>query len=146
MAMLPSKLSTVAFLLTVGASKILAFSPGNRGPLAMTARMTRPSTSARHLSAFEPSEILTEECIITPEGYGFSAPMKRISKEAKRGDGFYRAAASDKVVDVMQAITEGNKDVALVYEGPELLGIFTEADYIRVRRSSTVCYATTFHP
>ena len=35
-------------------------------------------------------------------------------------------------VEVMAAITEGLVDVALVFDKDDLLGIFTESDYIRV--------------
>jgi hypothetical protein len=43
------------------------------------------------------------------------------------------------VINVMEAITQGNgPDVALVFdEDNELQGIFTESDYIKVRRRST---------
>jgi hypothetical protein len=79
--------------------------------------------------------VLSEECIFTPEGYGFSAPADRILKESGRAGGFYRALGKELVIDVMEAITTGDKDVALVYnEENDLLGIFTESDYIKVRR------------
>lgn len=42
----------------------------------------------------------------------------------------------DRVIDVMADITEGEEDVALVYDGSTLLGIFTESDYINVSSSS----------
>jgi hypothetical protein len=80
--------------------------------------------------------LLRDECIITPEGYGFSCPTSRILKESGRGQGFYKASASESVIDVMEAITSGTSDVALVFQGDELLGLFTEADYIKVRSSA----------
>ena len=43
------------------------------------------------------------------------------------------AKGNDRIIDVMSGITEGDQDVALVYDGSELLGIFTETDYIEVR-------------
>ena len=74
------------------------------------------------------------ECLLTPEGYGFSSTVERIIEKAQRGNGFYVANANDSVIDVMGGITEGEKDVALVYDGSDLLGIFTETDYINVSR------------
>lgn len=71
---------------------------------------------------------------ITPEGYGFSSSIGRILKEADRGGGYYKAASTDIVADVMEGITDGHADAALVFdEESKLLGIFTESDYIRVR-------------
>mmetsp|Transcript_23590 Transcript_23590/g.35075 ORF Transcript_23590/g.35075 Transcript_23590/m.35075 type:complete len:766 (+) Transcript_23590:199-2496(+) len=74
---------------------------------------------------------LAGECLLTPEGYGFSASAERILSQAKRGtNGYYRASSTAKVIDVMGGITGGAEDVALVYDGSELKGIFTETDYI----------------
>jgi CBS domain-containing protein len=55
-------------------------------------------------------------------------------KVANRQNGFYKAMASDIVTDVMEGITEGQVDVALVFDdsSSKLLGIFTETDYIKV--------------
>ena len=80
--------------------------------------------------------VLGDECIITPEGYGFSAPARRVLKEAKRGSGYYKASAQELVIDVMEAITSGEgADVALVYgEDDKITGLFTESDYIKVSR------------
>lgn len=77
---------------------------------------------------------LGEGCSLTPEGYGFSSPGERILKSAKRGEGYYKAKGDDRVIDVMEGISEGSQDVALVFDESEdgsLLGIFTEADYIK---------------
>jgi hypothetical protein len=82
------------------------------------------------------SGVVGEECNITPEGFGFTTPTSRVLTEAKRGAGFHRAAASDLVIDVMEAITTGEQDVALVFDTQgtgKLLGLFTEMDYIKVR-------------
>ncbi len=76
------------------------------------------------------SPLMEESSMITPEGFGFSAPVRRILKESGRG--YHKAKASDTVIDVMQAITAGAYDVALVYDEKELVGLFTETDYIRV--------------
>jgi len=76
-------------------------------------------------------ELFSAECLLTPEGYGFSSPAERIIKQAKRqGSGYYRASDADTVVDVMEGITEGDADMALVYGDNGLLGIFTETDYV----------------
>ena len=78
---------------------------------------------------------------LTPEGYGFSSPIGRILK-SRGGLGYYKAQATDSVVDVMEGLnTDATKgDVALVYDtNDKLLGIFTDADYIRlaIERAST---------
>lgn len=96
-------------------------------------RLYQSSTSSSTDNDNDWETVIGEECIITPEGYGFSTPTERVLKKSKRGTGFYRAAAADRVIDVMEAITTGNQDVALVFEENEqLLGIFTETDYIKV--------------
>lgn len=86
--------------------------------------------------------LVTTECRLTPEGYGFSSPASRILKKARRGRGYYRASATDRVVDVIAAITApgGILDVSLVYgEDDKLLGLFTETDYIKVSQSFPYC-------
>ena len=78
---------------------------------------------------------LGEENVITPEGFGFSSPVIRILDLASRNGGYYSAKASNIVTDVMDEITNGKADVALVFEdgeNGELEGIFTETDYIEV--------------
>ena len=76
---------------------------------------------------------LSGECVLTPEGYGFSSSAERVITQAKRGNnGYYKAQGNQKVIDVMGGITSGAEDVSLVYEGNELLGIFTETDYLEV--------------
>lgn len=88
-------------------------------------------------------QFLSEECLITPEGFGFSSPANRILSESARSGGFYRAGAQDSVLDVMENImVNGKSDVALVFdeESNLLIGIFTETDYIQfsttVRRAA----------
>ena len=70
--------------------------------------------------------------MITPDGYGFSAPASRILAESNRGDGYYRASATETVLDVMAKVSDGVHDVALVFDNGNntLLGLFTETDYI----------------
>jgi hypothetical protein len=109
-------------------------------------------TSARRLVVVSESSIATTDSttnpflgLITPEGYGFSSPVGRIlsSKLGGSGLGFFRAKASMSVIDVMAGINssdgENNKssysDVALIFDDVDpdlLLGIFTDADYIRL--------------
>ena len=81
----------------------------------------------------------SDQCLLTPEGYGFSSTAERIIEKSSKGDttGFVTVKADTRVIDVMTEITEGDEDVALVYDGTELLGIFTESDYIDV---SSTCY------
>jgi len=83
-----------------------------------------------------PEEILPmdRENSITPEGFGFSSPIMRVLKVADRSGGYYSAKASNIITDVMDGITNGKVDVALVFEDGEdgkLQGIFTETDYIK---------------
>ena len=71
---------------------------------------------------------------ITPEGYGFSSTVGRIF-QSRGGLGYYKARGGDSVIDVMDGVhAEGPLDVALVFDdsSDELLGIFTDADYIRL--------------
>jgi len=73
---------------------------------------------------------------LTPAGFGFSTPTSRILQSSGRNSGYYKASASDPVVNVIEAITAagGLQDVALVFDDDNnnnLLGIFTESDYIR---------------
>jgi hypothetical protein len=80
---------------------------------------------------------------ITPEGYGFSSSINRVLKAADRDGGYYKASASDIVADVMDGITDGNVDVALVFDdSSKLVGIFTETDYIKVR---SIAWIRIFH-
>ena len=75
-----------------------------------------------------------ETNVITPEGFGFSSPVNRILDVASRSGGYYSAKTSNIVTDVMDEITGGSADVALVFEEDgKLAGIFTETDYIEVR-------------
>jgi hypothetical protein len=107
------------------------------------------STSSRQ-SAFSgtslnvgvtPDEVFPLERSITPEGYGFSSSIKRVLKAANRDGGYYKASASDIVAEVMDGITDGNVDVALVFDdSSKLVGIFTETDYIKVRSTAADVY------
>ncbi len=91
----------------------------------------------------EPEDLISlgQDCVITPEGFGFSSSIERVLKNARRMNGYYRAKASDSVTDVMEGITDGLLDVALVFddESEKLIGIFTETDYIKVRTKQTFC-------
>jgi hypothetical protein len=92
------------------------------------------NTALNSLVADEDFIPLSEECLLTPDGYGFSSSAERILTNSKRGEGYYLAKASDRIIDVMEGITNGDQDVALVFdEENSLLGIFTESDYIKVR-------------
>jgi hypothetical protein len=110
-------------------------------------RHTRNSGSTKlnvGTELLDPEDVfsLGQECIITPEGYGFSSSMSRILRVAGREGGYYRATASEIVTDVMEGITDGVVDIALVFddETNKLLGIFTETDYIKVRLSKPDCF------
>lgn len=91
------------------------------------------SSSVGKADDFDDDELLIgEACLLTPEGYGFSSTAERILQCAGRGAGYYRASASDRIIDVMGGIADGpnGEDVALVYDSDSLLGIFTESDYV----------------
>jgi len=78
---------------------------------------------------------ITKDNTLTPEGYGFTAPAKRIVTEASRANkGYYRASSTESVANVIDTITSrGGYDVALVFDGDEkMVGLFTETDYIKV--------------
>jgi hypothetical protein len=86
--------------------------------------------------------------VITPEGLGFTSPVRRILRKAGRAPGFHRALASDSVLAVQTAISSSASaaststpafDVALVFDDADptkLVGLFTESDYIKVRARS----------
>ena len=117
-------------------STIYAFTAPS--PVSVSTRRTtqsrRRGTSPLLVGTSSSDSILGDECIITPEGFGFSAPAGRILKQAGRRGGFYKASGKELVIDVMEAITSGEgSDVALVYDdNDKILGLFTESDYIRV--------------
>ena len=96
----------------------------------------RSKTKLHVSSNLDPEDVipLGQERNITPEGFGFSSTTSRILRTADRNSGYYRAKASDIVTNVMEGITDGQVDVALVFDDTsnELLGIFTETDYIKV--------------
>ena len=77
---------------------------------------------------------LTKDNTLTPEGFGFTAPAERIVKEAQRANnGYYKAAASESIMNVIDKISENDYDVALVFdEKDNIMGLFTETDYIQV--------------
>lgn len=113
------------------------------------ARKQRQSqSSSHHRSAIRTKRFVKEagldvlfgrETMITPEGYGFSAPASRILREAWRGKGYVAAKATDSVAAVIEAITAKEEDVALVFDdnNDSIIGLFTESDYIRVRTTNT---------
>ena len=106
----------------------------------MSVAEERAALSKLHMADndISPEDILPlrPENVITPEGYGFSSPVVRILDVASRSGGYYSAKASNIVTDVMDEITNGKADAALVFQDGEngkLEGIFTETDYIEVR-------------
>jgi hypothetical protein len=117
-------------------SSIAGFSRNNLPSLSFTRQPKNTRLRAVLEYDFDAEEMipLGGECILTPEGFGFSSSTSRIIQVANRQNGFYRAMASDIVTDVMEGITEGQVDVALVFDDSsgKLLGIFTETDYIKV--------------
>jgi len=117
-----------AFILpTTSSSQSSTFLHGAAAPKhPRPQRFTASSSSRLHVA------LLGQESLITPEGYGFSTPASRILAESQRGEGYYRASATESVLDVMAQISNGKQDVALVFDdkSDKLLGLFTETDYI----------------
>ena len=115
---------------------VVPFSAAARRPAAAAAAT---ANSGRHTllksAASSSDQMFNSECLLTPDGFGFSSSAGRILDKAGSGQGYHRADATDRVIDVMAGIADGDgTDVALVFEdgGDELLGIFTETDYIKV--------------
>ena len=102
------------------------------------ARLFKTQRNVGSVEEFNPEGLvpITKEAMITPEGYGFTAPAQRIVEEANRqGAGYYRASSSENVLSVVHKITSNpDYDVALIFdeETDKIVGIFTETDYIKV--------------
>ena len=118
-----------AFVLpTTSSSQSSSFLHGAVAPKHLRPQRFTASSSSSRLHV---SSLLGQESLITPEGYGFSTPASRILAESPRGEGYYRASATESVLDVMAQISNGKHDVALVFDDSnKLLGLFTETDYI----------------
>ena len=124
-------------------SEVVQSSSSQKG--AFIYQPQRPSSTLSVGSAADdinPQDVipLGEDRVFTPEGYGFSASMGRVLSASDRDSGYYKAISSDTVTDVMENISKGKADVALVFDDlddsssiSKLLGIFTESDYIKVR-------------
>ena len=107
-------------------------SPSKPSPAFSLGRSQFSGTRLNVGANLDPEEVFPLERSITPEGYGFSSSIERILKEAGRSNGYFKASGSDLVTDVMDGITAGDVDVALVFDdSSKLLGIFTETDYIK---------------
>lgn len=134
---------------------VLPKSSSSSSFLASTSSSASSASSSSTSAEFDAEAFLgaSSRVFVTPEGYGFTAPVSRILQESGRQPGYYRAKASDAILDVQQAITRSNNnnngegassassqpDVALVFaddDDNQLLGLFTETDYIQVRRLS----------
>lgn len=114
-----------------------AFAPASpqihRSPLAHV-----PLGPKSAMSMARAGLLLPEEEMITPQGYGFSAPASRILQESGKKTGYHKANSEDGVLKVTEAITgDAEQDVALVFTDSDMLvGLFTEADFVTV---SQVC-------
>jgi hypothetical protein len=110
------------------------------------------NTVRRMVTETGEQEMFATSSLLTPEGYGFSSSVERILKTSQRNNGYYRAQGSDRVIDVMGGIAnQDGADIALVFDDDEgdLLGIFTETDYIKVREDSVgpgFVVIICFHP
>ena len=109
---------------------ISAFAPASFVPHATGKNQLTYRSSCTSLNQAS----IGDQCLLTPEGFGFTSSAERILKETQKGEssGYAAVNGNDSVIDVMQTITSGEDDVALVYDGTDLLGIFTESDYINV--------------
>ena len=115
-------------------SRSSAFAP-TAATSGTTSTSTSTSTSTVRQMATETGEqeMFATSSLLTPEGYGFSSSIDRILTTSKRNSGYYSAQGSDRVIDVMGGIAnQDGADIALVFgdEDGDLLGIFTETDYI----------------
>jgi Na+/H+ antiporter NhaD/arsenite permease-like protein/CBS domain-containing protein len=84
------------------------------------------------------SSIMYNDKTMDGGGYGLSSTAQRIFQESKRqNDGYYKAYSNETVIDVMQHILDTpDYDIALIFDNTDtnsdqLLGIFTETDYIK---------------
>ncbi len=153
--LLASSLTTTEAFTTAGP---VAFQPNTarRAGSKTTARSYGSLSAAEERAASSKMQMVGKEMdsegafafgetnVITPEGFGFSSPVVRILDVASRSGGYYSAKTSNLVTDVMDEITNGNADVALVFEDGEdgkLVGIFTETDYIEVRPDRFLMWA-----
>lgn len=119
-------------------SSLSSFTNTNLPPSSLALQPRYPASTKLHVGAeIDPDEVLPldQETILTPEGYGFSSTTGRILSVSDRRNGYYRATGSELVTNVMEGITDGTVDVALVFDDSsnQFLGIFTETDYIKVR-------------
>jgi len=82
------------------------------------------------MSSEDVIEMPTGSQTITPAGYGFSTPLKRIVQDSTAG--YVKSLGTDSVIDVIQKISQSQTSVSLVYdENDQVMGIFTERDYIK---------------
>ena len=140
--------SASALALLSHSTQINAFTPSSispsssfRFPSSFIGRAQSRNVVHQNTKASSPSSSrlnLAEECLLTPEGFGFSSPAERILKQTAEGtgNGFIRAKKSDKVIDVIDLISDAeNPDVSLIFDDDDeekFLGIFTEKDYVDV--------------
>jgi Na+/H+ antiporter NhaD/arsenite permease-like protein/CBS domain-containing protein len=133
---LSAAVASQAALLAILTQSSSAFAPASFVPHSpvrhLPSARSQPSSVVVDTKLNANEVIDVDQCLLTPEGYGFSSDAERIIKQAKRGEngGYVAVKGDDRVIDVMASITDGDEDVALVYDKTELLGIFTESDYI----------------
>jgi hypothetical protein len=136
-------LTTAAVLSALFLERATSFTPSSflSSPYSSVNRNVVVGSSSSHQSSSPRCKAsnlfssvgISGQCLLTPEGFGFSSSAERVLSQAKRGNnGFYKASSNDKVIDVMGGMTNGPEDVALVYEAGQLVGIFTETDYLDV--------------
>lgn len=134
---------------------VSAFSPSALRPSTMNSvpqnlRRNNNNYSARggagsvaKSSSADNNIYIDEECFfddatprLTPDGFGFSSTAERILDSRKKNDdednnGYYRATGDQPMIDVMAAVSDEKLEIALVFDtNKDLLGIFTETDYI----------------
>ncbi len=150
---LSSAVASQAALLAILTQSALAFAPTTFVPHTPFRHLSSRASTFAESSSVSCTQLqasvgeFNDQCLLTPEGYGFSSTAERIIEQAKRGEngGYVAVKADDQVIDVMAAITNGLEDVALVYDDKLLLGIFTESDYINVSVAIDFSFSIWIH-
>ena len=121
---------------------IYAFTPCTltNGPIIKSMLKVRARSSCAQLhmtEAIDPADTvaLGEASLFPPKGYGFTSTIRRILDAPNCRSGYYRAFSNETVMDVMDCISSGSEDVALVFDesSGRFLGLFAETDYLKVR-------------
>ena len=134
--------AAAAAALALTSTTCSAFAPPSQ--LRTIPMSSRQTTTATYKPLHNSAEQVIEDDLLTalssnptlnllPPGSGFSTSVERVLSETSSKGSYYKADVDESVIDVMDGITADlNADVALVFEGEELRGLFTDSDYIKV--------------